>query len=98
MSLDELFLKHVAVPGIINSIYDPREKQIIDPPDSPTRSRSKVKDLPQISGGQRVITRRAKLLNKYKDREGPFVTLSEWIKKFDDKVSTGLEETVSRLQ
>ena len=37
-------------------------------------------------------------MNKFRDREGPFVSLPEWIKRFDFKVQSGFEDYTKKLR
>ena len=92
LAIDELYLNHVAVPGIINALYDPKEKFAEEK--SPTR-KGAVQKFPV---GQKVLTKRAQLLNKFKERGGIYNSLPDWIKKLDLRVDKGLEDTLTRFQ
>ena len=92
LAIDELYLNHVAVPGIINALYDPKEKFAEER--SPTR-KGAVQKFPV---GQKVLTKRAQLLNKFKERGGIYNSLPDWIKKLDLRVDKGLEDTLTRFQ
>ena len=92
LAIDELYLNHVAVPGIINALYDPKEKFAEER--SPTR-KGAVQKFPV---GQKVLTKRAQLLNKFKERGGIYTSLPDWIKKLDLRVDKGFEDTLTRFQ